>query len=74
MDKRERTRMCSSKTRYKTRNRAKKVKSNIRNWDGTIMRIYECDYCSGFHLSFDKENNDGEKKEFKRRGPKSTRS
>ena len=62
MSKRDKAKMCSRKTRYKTRNDAKKVKINIKRWDNTIMRIYECPYCSGYHLTFDKEKNDVEKR------------
>lgn len=47
--------MCSSKRRFKDRVGAKKSVRKIRNYDGTRMRIYECDFCKGYHLTFNKE-------------------
>lgn len=55
MDKRVESRMCSRKTRFKDRMSAKRSVKTIRDGDGTRMRIYECDYCSGYHLTYNKE-------------------
>ena len=63
--------MCNSKKRFRDREEAKRSRQNIRSFDGTRMRIYECPACRGFHLTtvnYDGENYDGRKKRVSRKG------
>jgi len=42
---------CTKKTRYFTLDRAMLVAKSIYVKQGTILRVYQCDFCHSFHLT-----------------------
>ena len=51
VDKYMHIRECTSKQRYDTETLAKSTSENIFLRDGTILRVYQCRWCSGWHLN-----------------------
>lgn len=45
------TKSCSDKKRFRDLQEAKGSMIVLRRQEGVRMRIYECEYCKGFHLS-----------------------
>lgn len=43
--------MCEGKRRYRDRDEAARVRQYRTAAAGTPLRIYDCDFCSGFHLT-----------------------
>lgn len=42
--------MCNGKRTYSSEKQAKKVR-NIREYDVSFLRVYQCDECFGWHLT-----------------------
>ena len=42
---------CKRKKRFRDMKEATRISSLIRNTSGQKLRIYECDFCKGFHLT-----------------------
>lgn len=43
--------MCEGKRRYRDRDEATRVRHLRTKAAGTPLRIYDCDFCKGFHLT-----------------------
>jgi len=51
---RVRKRMCTSKKRYRDHNEAISSGQTATARRGTTLRVYECPWCDGFHLTKEK--------------------
>ena len=49
---------CSKKCRYSSYFLATKVAKRQQEKTGNKLRVYECPYCNGFHLTHTEKNND----------------
>ncbi len=51
----ERNRMCLGKIRYRSEKDPSLARRKIRRHRDTVLRVYECPHCGGWHLTSQKK-------------------